>query len=56
MTDHRHLIKGRVSEVLALGWCECGEEYLIEKDRWREPRTAEGRMRRFRWIPEEAES
>jgi hypothetical protein len=40
---------------LQIAICSCGAEYLIEADRWREPKTYEGKRRRLTWHEEEAE-
>lgn len=55
MEAHRHLVHGRIFEALALALCECGEELQLERNKWRAPKTLEGKMRREKWAARERE-
>ena len=55
MSHTRHLVHGQPIAALQLAFCACGWEYEIEKDRWRPPRTLEGRTRAANWRGDEDE-
>ena len=56
MTDHRHLIYGRVNNALQVGWCECGATYSIPKEKWGPPKYTEGTIRAAQWRPEASDA
>ena len=49
---HRHLVDAQVNSQTYM--CRCGAEYLLDKEKWREPKLQPGVERRSRWQGDDA--